>query len=59
MVEQKAIPAEAATQLLKDGEFTEAAFRAMATIPMEWMEVGVVRQELPYDFDELLRLCAA
>jgi hypothetical protein len=47
------------TQLMQDGEFTDAAFKAIARVPMEWMAVGVVREGPPYDFEELLRLCAA
>jgi hypothetical protein len=45
--------------LIKDGEFTDAAFKAMARVPMEWMAAGVVREGPPYDFEEFLRLCAA
>ena len=45
------------TALMTDGAFRDAAFRAMAKVPMEWMEVGVVRDSPPYDFEEFLRLC--
>lgn len=45
--------------LIQGGEFTDAAFRATARIPMEWMGPGVAKEGLPFDFDEFLRLCAA
>jgi hypothetical protein len=45
------------TALMTDGSFSDGAFRAMAKVPMEWMQVGVVRDGLPYDFAEFLRLC--
>jgi hypothetical protein len=44
--------------LMQDGEFKDAAFQVIARIPMEWMAPGVVREGPPYDFEELLRLCA-
>jgi hypothetical protein len=44
--------------LMRDGEFTEQTLRTIATIPMEWMGVGIVRQGPPYDFEEFLRLAA-
>jgi hypothetical protein len=44
--------------LMLDGKFTDAAFRAIARIPLKWMAPGVVREGLPYDVEELLRLCA-
>lgn len=34
----------------------EVVFRAAAEIPMEWMGVGIVRQGLPLDAEEFLRL---
>jgi hypothetical protein len=39
--------------IVKDGALTGAALNAAATIPMTWQTKG-----LPYDFDELLRMCA-
>jgi hypothetical protein len=45
--------------LMKDGAFSDAAFRAIAKVPMEWMEPGVIREGPPYDFDQFLKLCAA
>jgi len=44
---------------MKDGEFNDGAFRAIAKIPMEWTEPGVIREGIPYDFDQFLKLCAA
>lgn len=37
-------------------EPTDAIFRAAALAPMQWMEVGVVREGLPIDEDEFKRL---
>jgi hypothetical protein len=45
--------------LMLDGKFTDAAFRAIARIPLVWMAPGVVSEGLPYDVEELLKLCAA
>lgn len=36
----------------------EKLFLAAATVPMEWPEVGVIRNSPPYDFNEFLSLCA-
>jgi hypothetical protein len=68
MAEHKHVPSEShqqfsefqakITALMNDGEFNDAAFRAMEKVPMEWMEAGVVRNSPPYDFEEFLRLCA-
>ena len=33
----------------------DAVLRTAATIPMEWMGVGVVRQGFPFDADEFIR----
>ncbi len=41
--------------LAKDGQIDDAVFRAAAQTPMEWMGVGVVREGLPFDFDEFMR----
>jgi hypothetical protein len=45
--------------LMQDGKFTDAAFRAIARIPLVWMAPGVVREGLLCDVEELLKLCAA
>ena len=37
----------------KDGELTDPVFRAGAQVPMEWIGVGVVRQGLPLDLEDL------
>jgi hypothetical protein len=42
----------------KDGQPIDAAFRAAAKVPAEWMEVGVARQRPPFDMNEFTRLCA-
>src|ERR1700690_2756442 len=42
---------------VKDGQPIDAAFRAAANIPAEWMEPGIVRQGPPFDVNEFLRLC--
>lgn len=36
----------------------DALCRAAAKVPAEWMGVGIMRQGLPFDVDEFLRLCA-
>jgi hypothetical protein len=58
MAQHKLIPEDTANKFITDNGFTDAAFRAMAGIPIQWMEVGVVRDSPPYDFDEFLSLCA-
>jgi len=37
----------------------EALFRATATVEMEWMAPGVVRQGPPFDWERFLQLCGA
>lgn len=44
---------EKAATILKGGEVTDATFNAASKIPMTF-----VRQGLPFDFDEFLKLCA-
>lgn len=41
-----------------DGQPIAAAFSAAAKVPAEWMGVGIVRDSLPFDVNEFLRLCA-
>jgi hypothetical protein len=43
---------------MKDGQPTDAVFRAAAKVPLEWMGAGIVRQGPPFDVKEFLRLCA-
>src|SRR4051812_27998987 len=43
----------------KDGMLDGRVFRAAASVPMEWMGVGIVRQGMPFDIDHFLQLCAA
>ena len=49
----------ATEQLAPDNEgmLDGGVFRAAATVPMEWPEVGVVRQGFPFDVEHFLRLC--
>jgi hypothetical protein len=41
----------------KDGQPIDAAFRAAANVPAEWMGEGLT-QQAPFDVDEFLRLCS-
>jgi hypothetical protein len=41
----------------KDGQPIDAAFRAAAKAPVEWMGEGITHQA-PFDVDEFLRLCS-
>ena len=43
----------------QDGQPTDAAFRAAAKVPAEWMEVGVVREGFPFDVERFFQLCEA
>ncbi|HET8826668.1 MAG TPA: hypothetical protein VFM77_16125 [Terriglobales bacterium] len=43
---------------LNNGQPTDAVFRAAAKVRLEWMGVGIVRQDPPFDVNEFLRLCA-
>jgi len=45
------------TPFMQDGEPNDSVFRAAGTVPAAWVRVGVVRQELPFDVNEFLRLC--
>lgn len=38
-------------------EACESVYHAGAQVPMQWMGVGVVHHELPFDLAEFLRLC--
>ncbi len=40
---------------IKDGEVADPVFRAMASIPMQWMEEGVVTHHPPFDIEEFFR----
>jgi hypothetical protein len=42
-----------------NGTLDDKVYNAAATVPMEWMGVGIVRQALPFDLEEFLRLCGA
>ena len=37
----------------------EAVYRAMASVRMEWMAPGVVRQGPPFDWGQFLQLCTS
>lgn len=41
----------------REGQPDDAVFRAAATVPAEWIGVGIVRESLPFDVNEFLRLC--
>jgi hypothetical protein len=45
-----------APEWFKDGQPDDAAFAAMARLPMVYQEPGVVRQGPPFDYEEFLRL---
>jgi hypothetical protein len=53
-VVQHASP-EALAPWTQDSQLTDAVFRAIAEVPMEWVGVGVSRQGLPFDADDFLR----
>jgi hypothetical protein len=42
----------------KEGQLDEAVFHAAAKVRMEWMGVGIIRQDFPVDMDGFLRLCS-
>jgi hypothetical protein len=44
------------SQFTKDGQPSDAAFRAAAKIPVAWMG-GPPTQQPPFDVEEFLRLC--
>jgi hypothetical protein len=41
----------------REGQPDDAVFRAAAKVPAEWVGVGIVRESLPFDVNEFLRLC--
>ena len=43
------------TLCMKEGQLDLAVFRVVASIPMEWMGVGIVRHGSPFDIDEFFR----
>ena len=59
LAEIGAIPQEALDTIMADGQFTDAALRGMAQLPMEWIETGVAKQGMPFDWEQFLQLCAA
>ncbi len=54
-----AIPEDVVDTIMPNGQFTDAALRAMAQLPMEWIETGVEIQGMPFDWEKFLQLCAA
>jgi hypothetical protein len=40
---------------IKEGQPDEMLIRTMAEIPMKWTEVGVPRQGVPFDWEDLVR----
>ena len=51
------IAPELLVRFTRDGQPDDVVFRAAATVPAEWMGVGIVREGPPYDVNEFLRLC--
>jgi hypothetical protein len=45
------------TPFTKDGQPVDAAFRAAAKVPAEWMGEGIM-QQAPFNVDEFVRLCS-
>jgi hypothetical protein len=52
------IAAEQLAPFMQDGEPNDCVFRAAATIPADWMGMGVTRDGPPFNVNEFLRLCA-
>jgi hypothetical protein len=52
------IAPEPVAPFLKDGQPTDAVFRAASKVRLQWMGVGIVRRGPPFDVNEFLRLCA-
>ena len=48
-------PLDLLSPWLHDGVLDKAVIRVAATFPMEKMEVGVVRNSLPFDFEEFVK----
>lgn len=42
-----------------EGQPDYAVFRAIARVSAQWIGVGIVRQELPFDVNEFVQLCEA
>lgn len=42
---------------MQNGVPQESVFRSAAKVRLEWLGVGIVREGLPFDVNEFLRLC--
>jgi hypothetical protein len=51
------IAPEQLARFTREGQPDDAVFHAAAKVPAEWMGVGMVRESLPFDVNEFLRLC--
>jgi hypothetical protein len=51
------IAPEQIASFLQDGQPADGVFRAAAKVPLEWMGVGIVRRDPPFDVNEFVRLC--
>jgi hypothetical protein len=59
LVKLGSITPDTLNSLKDDGEFTEQVLRVIATMPLQWMAPGVMRQGPPFDWEQFLQLCAA
>lgn len=44
-------------EFMREGEPSDAVFRAAATVSMTWMGIGAPQKEFPFDTNEFLALC--
>lgn len=51
------IAPEHLARFMRNGQPDDSVFLAAATVPAEWMGVGIIRQGSPFDANEFLRLC--
>jgi hypothetical protein len=58
-VSPQMFPESPLTPWLHDGEIDDAVIQVAATFPMKNMEVGVVRDGLPFDVEEFLKQVGA
>src|SRR5436190_16518558 len=59
LVTLNVITQEKLSRIIHEDEYTDAALRVIATMPLEWMAPGVVRQGLPFDWEQFLQRSAA
>ncbi len=58
-VSPQMFPESPLTSWTHDGELDDAVFQVAATFPMKTMEVGVVRDGLPFDVEEFVKQIGA